>query len=110
MHSWPCHDVLVIVVLGGWTSYAYNRRDLMGGCMNDELEQDLEAQISMTHERFTFAMNDRLLTMTLEQKERYFAVLSSLVVRLEDTDKPLRAILQEMMAEAAPYLFREMNG
>ena len=78
--------------------------------MSNELEQDLEGQISMTHERFTFAMNDRLPIMTLEQKERYFAVLSSLVVRLEDTSKPLNAVLQEMMAEAAPYLFREMNG
>jgi hypothetical protein len=78
--------------------------------MSNELEQDLEGQISMTHERFTFAINGRLPAMTLEQKERYFAVLSSLVVRLEDTSKPLKVILQEMMAEAAPYLFREMNG
>jgi hypothetical protein len=48
--------------------------------------------------------------MTLEQKERYFAVLSGLVGRLEDAEKPLKTVLQEMMAEAAPYLFREING
>ena len=78
--------------------------------MNDELQQDLEDQISMTHERFTFAMNERLPAMTLEQKERYFAVLSSLVIRLEDPTKALKIILQEMVAEAAPHLFREMNG
>jgi hypothetical protein len=77
--------------------------------MSAELERDLESQIRMTHERFSLAMAARLPTMTLEQKERYFAVLSTLVTRLEDTDKPLKAVLQEMMAEAAPYLFREMN-
>jgi hypothetical protein len=78
--------------------------------MSDELERDLESQIRMTHERFTVAMNARLPGMTFEQKERYFAVLSGLVTRLEDADKPLKTVLQEMMAEAAPYLFREMNG
>jgi hypothetical protein len=78
--------------------------------MSNALEEDIESQIRMTHERFTLAMNDRLPGITLEQKERYFAVLSSLVVRLEDPSKPLKIILQEMMAEAAPYLFREMNG
>ena len=78
--------------------------------MSDELEQHLERQIRMTHDRFTVAMNQRLPAMTGEQKERYFAVLSGLVGRLEDSDKPLKMVLQEMMAEAAPYLFREMNG
>jgi hypothetical protein len=78
--------------------------------MSHELERDLEEQIRMTHDRFGRAMSDRLPAMTLEQKERYFAVLSGLVARLEDKEKPLKVILQEMMAEAAPYLFREMNG
>jgi hypothetical protein len=78
--------------------------------MSDDLERDLEEQIRMTHDRFVVAMNDRLSAMTLEQKERYFAVLSGLVGRLEDADKPLKTVLQEMMAEAAPYLFREING
>lgn len=78
--------------------------------MSDELEEDIEGQIRMTHERFAVAMNARLPTIALEQKERYFAVLSSLVIRLEDPTKSLRMILQEMMAEATPYLFREMNG
>jgi hypothetical protein len=78
--------------------------------MSDDLERDLADQIRMTHERFTRAMNDRLPALTLEQKERYFAVLSGLVARLEDADKTLKAILQEMMAEAAPYLFHEINS
>jgi hypothetical protein len=78
--------------------------------MSDDLERDLEDQIRMTHDRFVVAMNDRLSAMTLEQKERYFAVLSGLVGRLEDAGKPLKTVLQEMMAEAAPYLFREITG
>lgn len=78
--------------------------------MGNDVEQDLESQIRMTHERFVIAMDERLPAMTLEQKERYFAVLSSLVSRLEDPEKSLKAILQEMMAEAAPYLFSEING
>ena len=78
--------------------------------MASDLERDVEAQLQMTHQRFVAAMNARLPAMPLEQKERYFAVLSTLVAKLEDTDKPLRDILQEMMAEAATYLFQEMQG
>ena len=78
--------------------------------MSDPLADDLALQIHMTHERFVVAMAERVPGMGLEQRERYFAVLSSLVVKLEDPAKPLKAVLQEMMAEAAPYLFREMNG
>lgn len=78
--------------------------------MNDGLERDLAEQIRMTHERFIRAMNGRVPAMTLEQMERYFAVLSGLVGRLEDPEKSLKTVLQEMMAEAAPYLFQEING
>jgi hypothetical protein len=78
--------------------------------MSQDVEQDLENQIRMTHERFVDAMDERVPTMSLEQKERYFSVLSSLVSRLEDPAKPMKTILQEMMAEAAPLLFREING
>lgn len=78
--------------------------------MSDGLERDLVEQIRMTHERFTRAMNGRVPAMSLEQMERYFAVLSGLVGRLEDPGKSLKTVLQEMMAEAAPYLFQEING
>lgn len=78
--------------------------------MSSDLERDVEAQLRMTHDRFVEAMNARLPSMPLEQKERYFAVLSGLVAKLEVADKPLRDILQEMMAEAATYVFQEMQG
>ncbi|MEB2284166.1 MAG: hypothetical protein OZ922_05755 [Myxococcales bacterium] len=78
--------------------------------MGNELERDLVVQIRMTHERFVRAMDGRLPAMSLEQKERYFAVLSGLVGRLEDLEKGMKTVLQEIMAEAAPYLFYEING
>ncbi len=77
--------------------------------MTSDIERDLESQLRMTHDRFMRAMNARLPTMPLEQKERYFAVLSSLVTKLETPTKPLRQILQEMMAETAAYVFQEMQ-
>jgi hypothetical protein len=77
--------------------------------MANEIERDLEDQLRMTHDRFVTAMNARLPAMPLEQKERYFAVLSSLVGKLETPDKALREILQEMMAEAAGYVLQEMR-
>lgn len=78
--------------------------------MSTDIERDLERQLRMTHERFAAAMNARLPGMALEQKERYFAVLSTLVAKLENPEKPLREILQEMMAETAGYLFQEIGG
>lgn len=77
--------------------------------MANEIERDVEDQLRMTHDRFVTAMNARLPAMPLEQKERYFAVLSALVGKLETPDKPLREILQEMMAEAAGYVLQEMR-
>jgi hypothetical protein len=77
--------------------------------MASEIERDLEDQLRMTHDRFVAAMNARLPAMPLEQKERYFAVLSALVAKLESADKPLREVLQEMMAEAASYVLQEMR-
>ena len=77
--------------------------------MTTEIERDLESQLRMTHDRFVAAMNGRLPTMPLEQKERYFAVLSALVTKLETPAKPLREVLQEIMAEAATYVFQEIH-
>ena len=78
--------------------------------MSSDVERDLESQVRMTHDRFVAAMNARLPAMPLEQKERYFSVLSALVTKLETADKPLREIMQEMMAEAAGYVLQEMQN
>ena len=64
------------------------------------VQSDLDRQISASHKRFLKAMEDRLGTMSSETKEAYFVILTKLVTKLETGDKPLKEILQEMMAEA----------
>jgi hypothetical protein len=47
--------------------------------------------------------------MNLPSKERYFAVLSLLVTKLEDVEKPLRDVLQDVLIESAPYIADELK-
>lgn len=75
----------------------------------DPIEKDLEKQIIATQKRFQKAMQARLPHMSLPSKERYFAVLSLLVTRLEDIEKPLRDVLQDVLIESAPYIAQEMS-
>ena len=72
-------------------------------------QKDLE-QIIATHRRFVKAMDGRLGSMSAETKERYFAVLSTLVAKLEASEKPMREVMQEMMSEAASVILQEMQG
>jgi hypothetical protein len=74
-----------------------------------ELSAGLDSDIVITHERFVAAMDERLEQMGLDTKERYFAVLSLLVGKLEDPGKSLQEILQEMVAEAATLIMAEMQ-
>jgi hypothetical protein len=74
------------------------------------LDKDLDRQIAATHRRFVKAMDARLGSMSVDTKERYFAVLSTLVAKLETVEKPMREIMQEMMAEAATFILQEMQG
>jgi hypothetical protein len=79
--------------------------------MSEEaLSLALDSDINMTHHRFVSAMETRLPSMPVDQKERYFAILSNLVGKLETPEKTLRDILQEMMAEAATLVLQEMNA
>ena len=78
--------------------------------MSDAINADLDRQISITHARFMHAMERRLPLMTMETKERYFVALSALVLRLDDTDKPLRTVLQETIAEAASVILQELGS
>jgi hypothetical protein len=74
------------------------------------VEQDLDKQILLTQQRFQKVMKARLTTMSMETKERYFAVLSLLVSKLEDSHKPLREVLQDVVIESAPYIAQELSG
>jgi hypothetical protein len=42
--------------------------------------------------------------------ERYFGLLSTLVQKLEDPEKQLGDIMQEMMAQAAALIVQEMQS
>ena len=76
----------------------------------DLIIQDLDKQILATHKRFQKAMEERLAHMTLESKERYFAMLSLLVHELEEHEKPLREVLKDVMIAAAPHIAQELSG
>jgi len=56
------------------------------------------------------AMETRLPTVALESKERYFAILSLLVSKLEEPQKSLRDIVNELMVEAASHLMAELSS
>jgi hypothetical protein len=73
------------------------------------IDAALERDIAMTHERLIGAMETRIPGLPLETKERYFAVLSLLVAKLEIPEKTLGEVLREMVAEAAAHLMQEMG-
>jgi len=76
---------------------------------DNSLDFALDSDICMTQERFCEAMETRLAEMPLGTKERYFAVLSLLVAKLEDPSKELHQILHEMVAEAATIVMAEIQ-
>ena len=69
----------------------------------------LDGDILITHDRFIAVMKRRIGEMPLDSKERYFAVLSLLVAKLEDPSKDLAGILQEMVGEAASIVMAELQ-
>lgn len=78
--------------------------------MDETIRRGLEADILMTHERFCAAMERRLPAIEDDSLERYFAVLSKLVGKLEDEGKTLGQIMTEMMAETAGMVMAEMQS
>jgi hypothetical protein len=78
--------------------------------MDEKVRKALEADIQMTQERFCVAMETRLGGIEADSLERYFAVLSKLVLKLEDPAKTLGQIMNEMMAESASVIMQEMQS
>ena len=74
------------------------------------LEKDFDRQIAATHRRLVKAMDGRVAAMSVDTKERYFAVLSTLVGKLEEAEKSLRDIAHEMIAEAASTILLDRSG
>jgi hypothetical protein len=77
--------------------------------MSPHAHTDLHRQIAATHKRFVKAMEGRMDAMGADTKEAYFVILTKLVTKLEDADKPLKEILQEMMAEAMSEVLQVIN-
>jgi hypothetical protein len=75
-----------------------------------DLNRALDGDIAMAHERLIAAMESRVPHLPMETKERYFAVLSILVAKLEVPEKNLGEVLREMMVEAATHLIDEMGS
>ena len=78
--------------------------------MDDDVRGALEADIRMTQERFCIAMEARFPSIEGDSLERYFAVLSKLVLKLEDPERSLGQIMNEMMAESASIIMQEMQN
>ena len=75
-----------------------------------DINRALDREIAMAHQRFVRAMETRLPRIAVDSKERYFAVLSLLVSKLEDPRKNLRDILNELVVEAAGHLMTELSS
>jgi hypothetical protein len=74
-----------------------------------ELKKLLLTQLAPTHERFAALMQERMEHAELADLERYFALLSTLVTKLEDGHKPLRDVMREMASEYAAAILLELN-
>lgn len=77
---------------------------------DDPISAHLEIQILETHDRFSRAIAARIPHMSREQRERYLALVSTLVVKLEVTDKPLKQVLQECVGELLPIVMQELSS
>jgi hypothetical protein len=77
---------------------------------SDLLNRALDGDIAMAHERFVLAMEARLPTLEMASKERYFAVLTVLISKLELQEKSMREVLSEMMAEVGRHLMEELSA
>jgi len=74
-----------------------------------ELKKILISQLGPTHERFAVLMEARMESAEIEDLERYFGILSTLVAKLENETKPLRDVMREMAAEYAAAVLLELN-
>lgn len=77
---------------------------------SEELQQHICQQLADTHARFSELMESRMADADVDEVERYFALMSKLVSKLEDADLTLRDIMAEMVAEALPVVMAELAG
>jgi hypothetical protein len=69
-----------------------------------------DVAICEVHRRYVEVMETvRLETISVETKQRYLAVISSLTEKLATPSKPLAEVLGEIMTEAGPLIFQAMQ-
>jgi len=76
---------------------------------NSLSDQDLLDQIADTQQHFAGLMLERLPEVGRREHELYLAVLSKMVIKLEQPGKSMRQIAQEMFAEVASMVMGEMG-
>ena len=74
-----------------------------------ELKKLLLKQMPEVHARFCALMQERMNGAGAEDVERYFAMMSKMVAKLEDDGKTMRDALREMAAEYAAIVLMELN-
>ncbi len=74
-----------------------------------ELKADVLLQIMDTHDQYFELMNERLPELDEEILEIYLAALGKLVDKLEDRDKTLREVAQEMFGEVAGVVMKHLT-
>ncbi len=79
--------------------------------MNDDTSRStgLLEDIARMHEHFVRLMNERLAEVSVEDLERYFALMSRLVEKLEEREKSLRDVAREMAGESAGWIMAELS-
>ena len=73
-----------------------------------ELREQLRGQIAETHDRYCEVMEDRLARESTDDVELYFGMVARLVAKLEERDKSLRTVAQEMLTESAALIIPMM--
>lgn len=76
----------------------------------DAIHEQLGRDIVLTHERLQAAIELRLPGMSLEERERYLALVSPLVTKLEETAKPLRDVIREVIVELLPLVMQGLTA
>ncbi len=68
----------------------------------------LRSQIAQSHLRLGELMDKRLGSSDVDDLEKYFAVLSRLIGKLEEPEKPLKVVAREMVSETAATVISEL--
>ncbi len=96
-----CAPVLPPKETGDWRDPV-----LLAGSTTTEMSDRFKLALAI----FRILLGDQSRHIEGDSLERYFAVLSKLVLKLEDPERSLGQIVNEMMAESAGIIMQEMQS